>query len=93
MDWQPIETAPKGKKVLAAYKNGLGKWRRIIARYYEPGTLEAGDDDETADEHGYATEGWYEDSETHEFILPCDYPPTHWQELPEPPNAELRREL
>lgn len=87
MGWQLIETAPKGKKILAAYQNRYGKWRRIIARYYLPGTLVAGDDDETADENGYAKEGWYEESETHDFILPCDCPPTHWQELSAPPNA------
>src|SRR3990167_5175226 len=53
--WMPIGTAPKGIKVLAAYKNELGNWRRIIARYYRPGTLEAGDDDDRAGEDGYVS--------------------------------------
>ena len=88
MDWKPIETAPKGKKILAAYKNQLGNWRRIIARYYLPGTLEAGDDDESADENGYAQEGWYEETESHDTILRCDCEPTHWQELPTHPKEE-----
>lgn len=86
MEWQPIDTAPKDKKVLVAYKNSHGKWRRVLARYYSPGTLEAGYDDETADENGWAQEDWYEESETHDTLLPCYEPPTHWQELPEPPN-------
>ena len=90
MDWQTIETAPKGKKVLAAYRNELGNWRRIIARYYLPGTLEAGDDDENADENGYSLEGgWFEETGTHDYILRCN--PTHWQALPEPPNDLMSR--
>lgn len=88
MKWQPTETAPKDMKVLAAYKNSHGKWRRIIARYYSPGTLEAGDDD-TADENGYANEGWYEESESHDVLLLCDEIPTHWMLLPEPPNSSM----
>ena len=87
MIWQPIETAPKDKKVLAAFKNEYGKWRRIIASYYSPGTLSLSDDDDpqVADENGFNTVGgWYEESETHDFILPCR--PTHWQALPKEPK-------
>ena len=84
-EWQPIETAPKGKKLLAAFQNEQGHWRTITARYYLPRTLDC---DEAAydqgDEDGFAPEGWYEESETHDNILPISRL-THWQPLPEPP--------
>jgi hypothetical protein len=81
--WQPIETAPQALKLLVAYLNRLGNWRIVIARYYKPGTLTCDGDD--ADEDGYAPEGWYEESESHEYILRTDEPPTHWMRLPTAP--------
>jgi len=84
-DWQPIETAPKGRKIIAGYHNALGKWRSIMATYYPPGTLEAGESCDDSDEQGYAPEGWYEESETHDEIMPCQTP-THWMPLSEPPK-------
>lgn len=82
--WQPIETAPKGRKVIVGYRNSLGKWRTVMGCYYLAGTLES-----DADDSGWAPEGWYEESETHEDIMPCDCEPTHWQPLPEPPTDVL----
>ena len=79
-NWHPIESAPKGFKVLAGYLNEAGKWRTVIARYYPENSLTAAEDSE--DE--FAPEGWYEESETHEELLPI-LPPTHWMPLPAPP--------
>lgn len=79
MSWQPIETAPKGVKVLAGFRNSHGHWRTILATYYVEGSLDWEDG-----EGDYAPEGWYEETETHDTILPCA--PTHWQSLPEPPQ-------
>ena len=82
MEWQPIETAPKGVKILAGYFNKLGKWRTITARYCTSDYF-----DEYYGEHE-PVDGWYEESETQEVILLTDEPPTHWQSLPEPPKEE-----
>ena len=79
--WQPIETAPPGRKVLAGYWNKLGNWRTITARYFPADTL-----DSEHTESGFADEGWYEESETYEEILPTDCEPTHWQPLPAAPD-------
>ena len=80
--WQPIETAPKGKIVLMHYKNRLGNGRTMRARYYLPETL---DSDTT--ESGWADEGWYEESEAYEYLMPLDGEPTHWMQLPSAPGA------
>ena len=84
-EWQPIETAPKGQKLIAGFFNVAGYWRTIIAKYYPQNTLEWHEDFDPDDESEYAPEGWYEESETHENILPCS--PTHWMPLPSPPEA------
>jgi len=85
--WLPIESAPKGRKLIVGYFNKLGNWRTIIARYYLPGTLAAADDadEDQCDEEGYAKEGWYEESETHEFIMPTDEEPLYYMLLTPPP--------
>lgn len=83
-EWKPIESAPKGRKLIVGYRNVLGKWRAIIAAYYLPGTLDASEWNDGGDEHGFAPEGWYEESETHDELLPCETP-THWMPLPAAP--------
>lgn len=80
-----MNNAPKGIKVLVGYYNDLGKWRTVTARYYEAGTLDCNDD--TADEAGFAPEGWYEESETHDDLLSLPVP-SRWMPLPAPPSAE-----
>lgn len=85
-EWQTIESAPKGPKIIGGYYNSLGKWRSIMARYYSAGTLEAGEGCEE-DETGMAPEGWYEETETHsEGLLIVDCPLTHWMPCPGAPE-------
>jgi hypothetical protein len=79
--WRPIDTAPKGKKIIVGYRNRLGNWRSVIGRYYTPETLISDDE-----ESGFAEEGWYEESESQETILFTDEPPTHWLPLPADPK-------
>ena len=81
--WRPIKTAPKGKIVLVHYKNLLGNGRTMRGRYYLPETL---DSDTT--ESGWADEGWYEESESYEYLMPLDGDPTHWMPLPAAPEVE-----
>ena len=81
--WQPIETAPTGKIVLVHYKNSLGNGRTMRARYYLPETLES-----ETEESGWADEGWYEESEAYEYLMPLDEKPTHWMPLPPAPDGE-----
>jgi len=82
--WMPIDSAPKGRIILVHYKNLLGNGRTMRARYYLPDTL---DSDST--ESGWADEGWYEESEAYEYLMPLEYEPTHWMPLPAAPDTQL----
>lgn len=75
--WQPIETAPKGRTLLLGYWNDLGNWRTVMGCYYAEETLES----ETEDS-GFAPPGWYESTQAYEYLAPLDKEPTHWQPLP-----------
>ena len=81
--WMPIDTAPKGKIVLVHYTNRLGNGRTMRAQYYLPETL-----DSDATESGWADEGWYEESEAYEYLMPLDGEPTHWMPLPAAPQGD-----
>lgn len=85
--WMPIETAPKGRKLIVGYWNVAGKWRTITAQHWLPDTLES-----EHTESGYADEGWYEASEAYEEFMPVDCEPTHWMPLPAAPSREDQRE-
>lgn len=54
--WQSVETAPKGRKIIAGYFNGLGNWRSVMACYYLPKTLDWNSDFDGGDEDGFAPE-------------------------------------
>lgn len=79
--WQPIEAAPKNRKLIVGYFNPLKNWRTVVACYFTDGNLES-----DTDESGFAPEGWYEATEAYEYLMPCDQEPTHWMPLPEPPK-------
>ena len=84
-EWQPIETAPKNRKLLVAYPNVLGNWRIVTACYHTqlPWSEEC---DPPVDAGDYAPAGWYEESDSHETILPTTEKPTHWMPLPKAPE-------
>lgn len=81
--WRDIEGAPKMRKLITGHFNEHGKWRSYMATYYKPGTLDAADSCDNPDEDGYAPEGWYEESETQDEIMPVR--PSHWMPLPAAP--------
>lgn len=81
--WQSIETAPKNRKMLVAYRNPLGNWRIVTACYHT--RLPWSEDDGWDSESEFAPEAWYEESDSQDSILPTASAPTHWQPLPAPP--------
>jgi hypothetical protein len=84
--WQPIETAPKDRKVLAGYFNEMGKWRTITACYHT--RLEWSDEQDPPEDAGeYAPEGWYEESESADTIYRAALEPTRWMPLPAAPGG------
>ena len=92
-EWQPIETAPKMRKVIASYVNAQGKRRCVMACYYKAHSLEMADDyydvglyDEGTGE-SFAPEGWYEEHDNEHPLMPLQDEPTHWMPLPEPPQT------
>ena len=80
--WQPIATAPKAK-VLLAYRNSQGRWRRVLGRYYEAETLESEHEDSE-----WAEPGWYEATEAYEYLMPLENDPVLWHPLPDIPTPK-----
>jgi hypothetical protein len=84
--WRSIDSAPPEQKLLLGYRNSHGRWRTIVGAYYAQlpwaEGMEPYDDDAE-----YAPEGWYEESETHDFIQQTDVEPTHWMPLPPPAES------
>ena len=90
VEWRLIDTAPRLTKVIVGYYNEFGNWRSVMAMYYPPATLDLADDmDDTED--GFAPEGWYELTETHDYIRETDKPPTHWMPAPNNPPLSTQR--
>ena len=80
-DWIPIQ-----RKLLVGYWNSLGNWRTVLARYYPAGSLDIHDDYCHESSDGYAPEGWYEVTETHECMMRLEYPPLFWMYIEQPPS-------
>ena len=92
--WQPIDTAPKGRKVLVYYKNACGKGRTVLARYVakhtEEDTSESDMDMDYSEEKDcyYWPEGWYEEIDNWDDYssVKISQALTHWMPLPEAPQ-------
>lgn len=92
-EWQPIETAPKMRKIIVHYLNPLGQSRTVMACFYTAKSLEmdstcddgSGEYDE-ASGYCYAPAGWYEEHDSDDPILPLQGEPDHWMPLPKPPK-------
>lgn len=93
--WQPIETAPKGKNVFVRYTNAAGMDRIVQACFIEKYAEEAYYDSDfldycEADDTYYYPEGWYEVIDNWDdfgqIALNSNHIPTHWMPLPEPPK-------
>lgn len=94
--WQPIATAPKMRKIIVFYTNALGNGRCAMACYYTAHSLEMHDDYAEAGEYdesegsSYAPEGWYEEHDSDNPMMPLQEAPTHWMPLPSPPDLASR---
>jgi hypothetical protein len=90
------QALPKsGVKVLACYRNRLGKLRRIRAHWIAAKTVEASSEDwdqcseyDEATDTYYVTEGWYECIDNwgdYSAVAVSEGDVTHWMALPEAP--------
>lgn len=85
---------PKSGKMVIVYgKNSYGKVRRLRAFYAAKFTIESfEDDDREYDEENdifYVPVGWYECNECEDTNWHIDFPVTHWQPLPDPPEESI----
>jgi hypothetical protein len=94
--WRPVSELPeKDQIVIATYRNGYGKRRRVSAVYVRQYEEEAGDDDELCVEYceeqdeWYLKEGWYELIDNWDYSLAAivegvvDY----WMPMPPAPDT------
>jgi hypothetical protein len=98
--WVSVTQAmPKsGVKVLACYRNKLGKLRRIRAHWIAAKTVEASSEDwdqcseyDEATDTYYVTEGWYECIDNwgdYSAVAVSEGDVTHWMALPEAPTVD-----
>ena len=83
-----------GVPVLICVLNSAGKARRLRAHYAAPKTIEAGSEDNGADEYDEETDtywlrsGWYETNEYEEVHWHVDDPVSHWTPLPAAPTQQ-----
>jgi hypothetical protein len=97
MDWQPIETAPKGVKIIVfGDVPGRSFPQTMVARFWPQYTLPVAE--------GYEDEDWAEQSPHGESYMPADWyeetmgeeapavnlKPTHWMPLPAPPTNDTK---
>lgn len=83
-DWQPIGTAPKGKRVMVAWKNDFDMWRTAFARYCTVDEIYDEDDEGLYD----FQDGWYEDCYEAERLYPLENKPLFWMPMPKKPTGE-----
>lgn len=93
MDWQLIDTAPRGKKVIVyGIVPGYMHPSTTIARFWPKHTLEVAEDyededwvDRAEDGTAYMPADWYEEGHGEDRLV--NLKPSHWMPLPSPPEA------
>jgi len=95
--WHKTSDFPpdNGTKVIAYYKNGLGKKRRVMAFYAAQYTIEQNseydyDDYCEDDDTYYLPAGWHEviDNWDDYSSVAIGYEVTHWTDIPDYPDEE-----
>ena len=94
--WRPVSELPEEDQiVIATYRNGYGKRRRVSAVYVRQYEVEAGDDDELCVEYCeeqdelYLKEGWYEliDNWDYSLVAIVEGVVDYWMPMPPAPDT------